>query len=127
VPFAIERPPSLANGWGKVTVICWLLEDPTSPSEVDSTVRWTIDIWDGTGSRWCSVLAKVDCCRMARVGVWTTSRSFSRLRRAPTSIWPMGPMGPMGSRRRARPLSLRMGQGGGSVSTYAAEAESSQW
>jgi hypothetical protein len=62
VPFAIERPPSLANGWGKVTVICWLLEDPTSPSEVDSTVRWTIDIWDGTGSRWCSVLAKVDCC-----------------------------------------------------------------
>jgi hypothetical protein len=24
--------------------------------------RKPIDIWDGEGSRWCSVLAQVDCC-----------------------------------------------------------------
>jgi hypothetical protein len=27
--------------------------------------RSQIDIWDGNGSRWCSVLAKVDCCGTA--------------------------------------------------------------
>jgi hypothetical protein len=39
------------------------ISDTREPSRRDRDRHPRIDIWDGEGSRWCSVLAKVDCCR----------------------------------------------------------------